>query len=128
MIASRLNVYLDTYHLVGKLMQAQTQFSKQYKYTLGATMQQKAIDLFEYLQLANMFRENRKKYLEGFIVKFETVKTLIRLACDMKQIAVKRQAEIFPLIETIGRQVTAWKNSPQKKAPAGTPPDTAAGR
>lgn len=115
MIASRLNVYVDTYRLVGKLLMAQMQFSRQFKYSLGTKMQDKAIELFEYIQLANMFKDNREKYLNGFIVKFESVRTLLRLACDMKQIPIKRQAEIFALIENISRQITAWKNSPHKK-------------
>jgi len=130
MIASKLNVYIDTFHFVGKLMDAQAQFSKMYKYTLGARMQESAVELFGYIQMANMFRENRVKYLNGFIVKFESVKTLLRLACDRKQVSIRRQAEIFQLMEAISRQITAWKNSPckrTKQASAGTTPNGAEG-
>lgn len=114
MIASKLNVYVDTYHLVSKLMDAQTQFDRQYKYTLGSKMQEYAIELFDYIQMANMFKENRERYLNGFIVKFEGVKALLRLACEKKQVPIRRQAEIFQLMEAVSRQITAWKNSPRK--------------
>ena len=65
---------------------ARKEYSKAFKYSLGEKTFNTAIDLFEYIQLANMFKENRRKYLEGFIVKFETVKILLRLAEDFHQI------------------------------------------
>ena len=82
MLASDLKVYRDTYRFVKMVENARKEYSKQFKYSLGEKTFNTAIDLFEYIQLANMFKENRRKYLEGFIVKFETVKILLRLAED----------------------------------------------
>ena len=61
----------------------QKDYSKQFKYGLGEKTLNTAIELFEYIQLANMFKENRKVHLNGFIIKFETVKTLLRVAEDI---------------------------------------------
>ena len=114
MLASDLKVYRDTYRFVKMVENARKEYSKQFKYSLGEKTFNTAIDLFEYIQLANMFKDNRRKYLEGFIVKFETVKILLRLAEDFHQISINRRAEMFPIMRDIGRQITAWKNSSER--------------
>src|SRR5574344_947880 len=111
MIAKELSVYQDTYKSVKMVTVAQKGYSKQFKYSLGSKTVDTALQLFEYIQLANMFRENRRTHLNGFIVKFETVKTLLRLADDFHLISLNQRAEMFPVMEKIGRQITAWKNS-----------------
>lgn len=112
MIASELKVYRDTYELVRLLMQCTRDYPKLYKYTLGEKTHQVSLELFEYIQLANMFKSERVKYLNGFIVKFELLKVLVKLACDEKILSLGRQARIAQLTVGIGRQITAWKNSP----------------
>ena len=69
MLASDLKVYRDTYKFVKIVENARKEYSKAFKYSLGEKTFNTAIDLFEYIQLANMFKENRRKYLEGFIRK-----------------------------------------------------------
>ena len=115
MIAKELQVYQDTYKFVRMVANVQKNYSKQFKYVLGAKTLDTALLLFEYIQQANMFRDNRRVYLNGFIVKFETTKTLLRLADDFHQINVNQRAEMLPLMEKIGRQITAWKNAPERK-------------
>ena len=75
MIAKELQVYKDTYKFVRSVANVQKDYSKQFKYVLGAKTLDTALLLFEYIQQANMFRDNRRVYLNGFIVKFETLKT-----------------------------------------------------
>ena len=115
MIAKELPVYHDVYKFVKMVAMAQKDYSKQFKYGLGEKTLNTAIELFEYIQLANMFKENRKVHLNGFIVKFETVKTLLRVAEDFHQISISKRAEMFPIIERIGRQITAWKSALPKR-------------
>jgi hypothetical protein len=88
MIAKELQVYKDTYKFVRLVANVQKDYSKQFKYVLGAKTLDTALLLFEYIQQANMFRDNRRMYLNGFIVKFETLKTLLRLADDFHQINI----------------------------------------
>lgn len=116
MIARRLKVYKATYELVKALSLYQKEFERQFKYTLGERLQSTAIGLFQHLQRANMYPEYRQRYLEAFVVEFETLKTLMRLAFDFGQIGKQRQAHIFKLCDSIGRQVSAWKNSERAKA------------
>lgn len=111
MIASDLKVYRDTYVLVNKVIELQMKFPRMYKFTLGQKLMSIGLDLFEYIQLANMSKETRVKHLNGFIIKFELFKTLIRLSADRKLITIKQQADISRMINTIGKQVSAWKNA-----------------
>ena len=72
-----------------------------------------ALDLFEYIQLANRsFKEKDKrvKYLEAFIIKFELLKVLIRLCGEKRIISIKQLSRLSVLIEKIGKQANAWKN------------------
>ena len=116
MVASDLKVYRDTFELIVNLIEFQTYFSKMFKYTLGGRIQEDAYPLFRFIQSANMcVGENRIKFLNGFIVQFETLKTDLRLAAVLKQISIKQQAKIFQYINGIGRQISAWKGSEQKK-------------
>lgn len=115
MIASKLPVYNDTYQLLLTICKTVNNYSRLYKYSIGQSTIDTAIELFEYIQLANMFRDNRKRYLNGFIVKFENLKVKIRIASDVGQIGISKRAEIYTLMERIGRQITAWKNSPTKR-------------
>ena len=84
MLASELKVYRDTYQLVNTIVDYQSKFPRLYKYTIGQKMVNVALELFEYIQLANMFKANRSRPLNGFVVKFELLKVLIRVSAERK--------------------------------------------
>ena len=54
MIATELPVYHDVYKFVKMVAMAQKYYSKQFKYGLGEKTLNTAIELFEYIKLANM--------------------------------------------------------------------------
>lgn len=111
-IASELRVYRDAYKLASLIIDITGNFPRRHKYTLGQKIYETALDLFEYIQLANMFKANRVTHLNGFIVKFEKLKTLIRLGGEKHCISIGQQVNIAQLTESIGRQIVAWKNAP----------------
>jgi len=111
MIANELKVYRDTYDLVNKVIDIQMKFPRLYKFTIGQKLMNVGLDLFEYIQLANMFKESRCRHLNGFVVKFELFKTLIRMSADKKLLTLKQQADIARMTNCIGKQVSAWKNA-----------------
>nr|DAT61895.1 MAG TPA: Avd-like protein [Caudoviricetes sp.] len=113
MLASELPVYRDTFELVNILIDYVAIFPKAHKYTIGQKMINTALELFEYLQLANRAADNkpaRTKYLEGFLIKFELLKVLLRICNEKRIITVKQAARLATYTEKIGRQVTGWKN------------------
>ena len=44
---------------------------------------------------------------------FELLKLEIRLCTDMKILSFKMQAELSVLMDSIGKQVTGWRNASQ---------------
>ena len=113
MLANELPIYSDTFNLLSLIVDYVGAFPKLHKHTIGQRMSNVALDLFEYIQLANRsFKEKdkRAKYLEFFIIKFELLKVLIRLCGEKKIISIKQLSRLSVLVEKIGKQANAWKN------------------
>jgi len=51
--------------------------------------------------------------LESFLDEFELVKLEIRLCVDLRVLSFKKQAELTVLMDSIGKQVTGWRNASQ---------------
>jgi len=84
-------------------------FSREYKYTLGQDMKRDVLMLVRSIYRANRNTEKRQ-YLEEFLDNFEILKLEIRLCTDLKLISIKKQADLSMLLDSIGKQATAWKN------------------
>lgn len=110
-LAKDLQIYKDTFELVDKLTGMKQNFPRMYRYDLGEKLTNVALELFEYIQLANMYADSRHHYMMGFRVKFELLKTILRLAFRRKFFSEKQAADICRLTTIIGRQATAWGNS-----------------
>jgi hypothetical protein len=70
------------------------------------------------LQLVrSIYRTNKSTaktvHLEAFLDEFELLKLEIRLCTDMKVLSFKKQAELTVLMDSIGKQVTGWRNASQ---------------
>lgn len=51
------------------------------------------------------------EHLEVFLDNFEILKLQIRLSVDMKIMSIKKQAEIVKKMDSIGKQITGWRNA-----------------
>ena len=105
-----LPVYKDTYQLILKIFELTKEFSREYKYTLGQDMKRDALQLVRTIYRANKASQ-KKEHLEKFIDDFELLKLEIRLAVDMKIMPIRKQAELSLLMESIGKQITGWRNA-----------------
>lgn len=113
-LISSTRIYLDANALFDHILAITPDFPRQYKYSVGAKMHELAIELIQDIAAAymNRDRETRISYLVNFQVKFETLKTLVRKAGERKWIRSKgRHAQVVELMDAIGKQCTAWKNS-----------------
>ena len=107
-----LPVYRDTYKLILKILEITKDFPKEYKYTLGQDMKRDALQLVRSIYRANKSAQ-KKELLENFLDEFELLKLEIRLCVDMKIVSFKKQAELTVLMDSIGKQVTGWRNASQ---------------
>ena len=85
---------------------------KTIKYTLGQDMKRDALQRVRRLYRANRSAQ-KKEHLEKFLDEFELFKLEIRLCVYMKVMSFKKQAELTVLMDSIGKQVTAWSNASQ---------------
>ena len=108
-LTEQLPVYRDVYKLILLVFQYTKEFPREYKYTLGQDMKRDSITLVRSIYRANRSTE-KKVWLEEFLDNYEILKLEIRLAVDLHLITIKHLAEMSELMESIGKQVTAWKN------------------
>ena len=113
-LVSNTRIYLDTRRLLDEILDITPTYPKAYKFTFCNKMCDLAIALIEDIAAAymNRDRETRIQHLVNFQTRFETLKTLIRISGERKWIKGKgRHAHIVELMDEIGKQSSAWKNS-----------------
>ena len=91
-IYSELPVYRDSYRLLLEIYKVTNTFS-----------------LFRNLYRANK-NQDKRVFLEAFLDDFELLKLQIRVCLDLKLLSYKKMAEIAMITDSIGKQITAWKN------------------
>jgi hypothetical protein len=105
-----LKVFQDVYQLILRVFEFTKDFPREYKYTLGQDMKRDAIVLVRSIYRANKAK-NKTEYLEQFLDDFEILKLEVRLCVDLKIMSFKKQSEIALLMESIGKQITGWRNA-----------------
>ena len=111
-LVSTTQLYLDCRALLNEILDVTPNFPRDYKFTIGAEMQRLSVSLIELDAAAYMDKTGRVQNLMSFKAKFETLKTLIRVAGERRWIkGIGRHAHIIELMDAIGKQSTAWKNS-----------------
>ena len=111
-LVSNTQLYLDCEALLIEILDVTPNFPRDYKFTIGADMQRLSVKLVELDAAAYQDKEHRLQNLKDFKAKFETLKTLVRVAGERRWIkGLGRHARIIELMDAIGKQSTAWKNS-----------------
>lgn len=113
-LVSNTRIYRDTRTLLDHIIDVTPQFPRQFKYSIGSKMHDLAVELLNFAASAYMIRDKEASitHLVQYQIKFETLKTLVRIAIERRWIkSTGRQAQIVELMDAIGKQCTAWKNS-----------------
>ena len=113
-LVSNTKIYLDCTRLFNAILDITPEFPRAYKYSVGNRMHELAIDLLDEIAAAyiNRSRDIRVQHVTNFLTKFNTLKTLLRTAGEKKWILGRsKHAEVIELMDAIGKQATAWKNS-----------------
>lgn len=106
-------LYRDTSILMVETLEIVVSFPKAYKYTVGERMQNLTIDMAQQVASAYITKDLHKKIdeLDNFQADFNVLKTLYRIAGEKQWMSLGRRAHMIELMDSIGRQSTAWKNS-----------------
>ena len=111
-LVSNAPIYKDVRSLLNEILEVTPEVPRQYKYTIGGEMQKLAVSLLSGAAAAYMDKANRLAHLSKFRYEFETLRTLVRIAGEKRWIkGIARHAQIIELMDAIGKQSTAWKNS-----------------
>lgn len=113
-LVSNQQIYLDCRKLIDTILDITPSFPRQYKYTIGNRLHDISVSLMLDISAAYINRDRavRVQHLVNFQSRFEVLKTLIRIAGERKWILGRsRHADIIELMDGIGKQATAWKNS-----------------
>jgi hypothetical protein len=105
-----LPVFKEVYSLTLRIFELTRHFSREYKFTLGQDMKRDCLILVRSIYRANK-NKDRVSYLEQFLDDFEVLKLEIRLCTDLRLFTINQQARLALLMETIGKQITGWRNA-----------------
>ena len=82
------------------------------RYTIGARIENKFLDLLELAYLAYFTaKENKIEKISECIFLLDTLKFIISVAWEAKFISNRQYEEIALKLEEIGRMLGGWKNS-----------------
>ena len=121
MLAKETKVYRDTLLFIDELMKVTINFKREYRRTLAERLENKSLELIDYIVLANSSIEYRATYLQQFTVCFEQVNALLDLAVRRRQVSLKQEANLARMMESIGKQITGWKKSAGYRQSQGAP-------
>ena len=102
----------DMYALLRLILNARKQFDKFYRYSFAEHMVLTAIDCCELLQRTNRCKEDKAKaasVLTEFLIKYSSLRLMLMICRDEKQIDKNKFAKFLELADSIGRQATGWK-------------------
>ena len=69
-----------------------------------------AIRCCELIRYANSSLPRRVEYLNEFLVKFDTLKLLLRVCRDRKLINIQTTADIIEMVTSVEKQILGWRN------------------
>jgi len=113
-----LPVYKQTYDLLLQLYQLSQNMERDYRYTIGENLKKELITL-----IANVYRANSREDKDKcFIIQSarenaEVIRLLLRLLQDLKQIGLKEFIAANEKLESVSKQLAAWKNSVFRNKP-----------
>ena len=108
-----LPVFRDVYKLTLRVFALTSHFPREYKFTLGQDLKRDCILLVRCIYRANKVKD-KATYLEEFLDSFEVIKFELRLCFDLKLVTIKQHAELSVFMESVGKQITAWRNASSK--------------
>ncbi len=113
-LVSSTKIYLDARQLLDTILDIVPNFPRAYKFTIGSKMEDLAVDIIHEIAAAyiNKDKAETAKHLTEFQAKFETLKLLIRIAGEREWIKGRGKfANLIELMDGIGKQSSAWKNT-----------------
>jgi hypothetical protein len=109
-VYDELPVYKASYDLLLDIFQFTTNFTREYKFTIGERLKTEAIELIVLVFRANS-KASKFDIIQQAREQIEVLRLLIRLLKDLKQISLKSFVRINEQVENVSKQLTGWQKS-----------------
>jgi len=104
-----LPLYKTSYDFLLLIFHLCKQFTKEFKYSLGDDLKKELMNLIKEIYHANGNQQKRIEYIEKAQEHSETIRLYIRILKDLHQINVAKFTTLNEKLETISKQLSAWK-------------------
>ena len=118
-----LPIYIDAYRLTQDIFRCTVKFPKEYKFLLGAGLNEAALKLCCLISEANHCRE-KSSLLDDFLSAIERIKLQLRLCADFKILSCQQQALLATEIEKLIKQAVAWMKCERRKKSVPSVPES----
>jgi hypothetical protein len=105
-----LPVYKTSYDLLLAIFNFSQSLTREYKYTIGDNLKTETVAMITNIYRANSTQINRYDRIQSARENLEVIRLFLRLLKDLKQISLTKFIMINESIESISKQLTAWKN------------------
>jgi hypothetical protein len=107
---SHLPVYIKTYEFIKTVYRIVKQFRKEYKYGLGAELQQIIWQILDAIIIANSLLDTQKsKQIDIVSELFDKFKIRFRFAYEMGIVPIKKFGVAQKEMEEIGKMIGGWQ-------------------
>lgn len=110
-----LPVYKITYDFLLAIFTFSKTFTREYKYTIWQELKNETISLMLDIYRANSSRSKRTDLLESAREKLETIRLMLRLTKDLRQISLDEFVSLHEKIENISKQLVWWQKMSERK-------------
>ncbi len=114
MRSEQLDIYKAAYDLLERLTDLAKDLPKFFRYSIGTRMVDLNLDILGLVYRANMSKENRQQTLTDLLIAYRQLQMLLRVCYHQKALSTGRYADLIKLLDSIGRQATAWKHNSEK--------------
>ena len=109
-LSEELPIYKASYDLLEQLTELSKDLPKFLRYTVGTRMTDLCLDILGLIYRANMSLEGRQAAITDLLISYRQLLMLLRVCYHQKAFSTGKYAELLQLLDSIGRQGTAWKN------------------
>ena len=108
-LSEELPIYKASYDLLEHLTDLAQDLPKFFRYSVGTRMVDLCLDMLGQIYRANMKQAGRAEVLTDLLISHRQLLMLLRVCYHQKALSTGRYAELMKLLDSIGRQTTAWR-------------------
>ena len=117
-IYDNLPVFKQAYDLLLQILHFTSSVQRDFRYTVGETLKKDVIELCLCIYRANASVEKLPQ-IEAARERMVSIKLMVRVLHDMKQISTKQFALTCERMESVSKQLAAWQKYMAKDKSAG---------